>query len=210
MTTPRCVHSNRFVTFLIILCYSTLSIHTHKSELFESAEFPNSQYDIDTDLHVNTQLQFAPPLPTTKSPRPLLGPDDNTLMSSSSLSPSTSYTELKGGSITNERILHSNESPFAVREPIVIEKNGKLIIEPGVRLEFAPNIGITVRGILHAVVSFIFLFFFFNSLFKSHKECILSQRNQNKTSVIDTHSLYISVYFSLSFLFFFFFFQFIV
>lgn len=161
MTTPRRVHLNRFVISIIILSYSTLSIDTHKSELFESAEFPNSQYDTDTDFHVNTQLQFAPPLPTTKSPRPLLGPDDNTLMSSSSLSPSTSYTELKGGSIINERVLHSNESPFAVREPIIIERNGKLIIEPGVRLEFAPNIGITVRGILHAVVSCLSFFFFF-------------------------------------------------
>ncbi|TMW54841.1 hypothetical protein DOY81_000074 [Sarcophaga bullata] len=151
MTTPRRLHSNRFIAFLIILSYSTLSIHTHKSELFESAEFPNSQYDIDPDFHVNTQLQFAPPLPTTIAPRPLLGPDDNTLMSSSSLSPSTSYTELKISSITGERVLHSNESPFAVRESIVVERNGKLIIEPGVRLEFAPNVGITVRGILHAV-----------------------------------------------------------
>lgn len=159
MTTPRRLVFNGFaVTILIVLSFIT-TIKTQNSELFESAEFPNSQYDVDPDFHTNTQLQFAPPLPTTKSPPPLLGPDDNTLMSSSSSSSSsasTSYTELNGGSILNERILRSSESPYSVREHITVERNAKLIIEPGVRLEFAPTVGLTIRGILHAVVSFLY------------------------------------------------------
>lgn len=157
MTTPRRLKLNGFAaTSLIILSFITL-VNTQNSELFESAEFPNSQYDVDPDLQSQIQVQFAPPLPTTKIPPPLLGPDDNTLMSSSSASASTSYTELNGASITSERILRSNESPYSVREHITVERNGKLIIEPGVRIEFAPTVGITVKGILHAVVSFKFL-----------------------------------------------------
>lgn len=158
MTTFRRLKFNGFTKLVVVLTCITC-IRSQNSELFESAEFPNSQYDVDLDYNAKTQLQFAPPLPTTKSPRPappLLGPDDNTLMSSSSSSASTSYTEFNDVSINSERILRSSESPYSVREHITVEKNGKLIIEPGVRLEFAPTVGITVRGILHAVVSFLY------------------------------------------------------
>ncbi|XP_046801135.1 protein bark beetle isoform X1 [Lucilia cuprina] len=151
MTTPRRLVFNGLAAIILIVLTFITKIKTQNSELFESAEFTNSQYDVDPDFQGNTQLQFAPPLPTTKTPPPLLGPDDNTLMSSSSASASTSYTELNGGSITSERMLRSSESPYAVRDHLTVERNGKLIIEPGVRLEFAPTVGITIRGILHAV-----------------------------------------------------------
>lgn len=144
-------------TIVIILCLIK-RIKSQNSELYESAELPNSQYDVDPDLQTNTQLQFTLPLPTTKIPPPLLGPDDNTLMSSSSAA--TTYTELKGGSITSERILRSSESPYSVREHLTVERNAKLIIEPGVRIEFAATVGVTVKGVLHAVVSIESVFFF--------------------------------------------------
>ncbi|XP_036214601.2 protein bark beetle isoform X2 [Bactrocera oleae] len=72
------------------------------------------------------------------------------VMSSPALSAS-SYTELQGGEITGERTLRYSESPFVARQHIEVAKGARLIIEPGVRVEFAPTVGITVRGILHAV-----------------------------------------------------------
>lgn len=175
MTSPWRHLLNRYVViaaFLALSCnLSTIIISAQNSELLESGEFANSQYDADPDFRSDTQLHFAPPLPTTSSPPsnkqhnphhnqhqllPQPNQDDNTLMSSSSgtsMAPSTTYTELSGGSITSDRILRSSESPYSARDHITIEKGAKLIIEPGVRVEFAPTVGITVRGIIHAVVS---------------------------------------------------------
>lgn len=62
-------------------------------------------------------------------------------------------TQLHGGEIIGERILRAIESPYIVTEDIEVPNGAKLTIEPGVTIEFAPSIGITVRGVIHAVVS---------------------------------------------------------
>lgn len=62
-------------------------------------------------------------------------------------------TEFEGGLVVGERILRLSDSPFIVRSDIDIEPGSKLVIEPGVTLQFVPMIGITVRGTITAVVS---------------------------------------------------------
>ncbi|XP_055855042.1 protein bark beetle isoform X1 [Episyrphus balteatus] len=60
-------------------------------------------------------------------------------------------TQLRGGEILGERILRAVESPFVVTEDIEVPKGSKLIIEPGVTIEFAPSTGLTVQGVMQAV-----------------------------------------------------------
>lgn len=69
---------------------------------------------------------------------------------------SLSVTELTNGLITKKQRLEKSLSPFIVRDDIVIEREGELVIEPGVEVRFAPQVGITVRGVLTAKVGVIF------------------------------------------------------
>lgn len=72
------------------------------------------------------------------------------------------FTEIPGGHILrNKRVLEKSKSPYLLREDLFIEREGKLVVESGVEIRFAPMIGITVRGILTAKVEFNFLLFFF-------------------------------------------------
>lgn len=65
------------------------------------------------------------------------------------------FTEIPGGHIVrNQRVLEKSKSPYLLREDLFIEREGKLVVEPGVEIRFAPMIGITVRGILTAKVNF--------------------------------------------------------
>ncbi|XP_019892680.2 protein bark beetle isoform X1 [Musca domestica] len=178
LETIQLIAFNFLLLFLLATSVPTSSGYAQNSELYESSEFlsANSQYDADDpDFRADNQLHFVPPpLPTTSTPRrqqeaveenvlsfsyddsvpPLMSSNPATdvgTSSSSSTTTTTTYTELSGGSITSDRVLRSSESPYAAREHIIVEKGAKLIIEPGVRIEFAPTVGITVRGILHAV-----------------------------------------------------------
>lgn len=63
------------------------------------------------------------------------------------------FTEISEHSISGEKVLHRSESPFLLRQDLEIEQNAKLTVEPGVTVHFAPMVGITVRGQIHAVVS---------------------------------------------------------
>ncbi|XP_054741886.1 protein bark beetle isoform X1 [Anastrepha obliqua] len=90
-----------------------------------------------------------PPLEVIEFVEP--APAQPVMSSAPSSSSAHSYTELQGGEITGERTLRYSESPFVVRQHIEVTKGARLIIEPGVRVEFAPTVGITVRGILQAV-----------------------------------------------------------
>lgn len=67
--------------------------------------------------------------------------------------PHSEFTELDGGFIVGEKILRQSESPYVLNTDLEVEKGGTLTIEPGVTLEFAPMVGITVRGVINAVVS---------------------------------------------------------
>ncbi|XP_055386247.1 protein bark beetle [Condylostylus longicornis] len=62
-----------------------------------------------------------------------------------------SGTELKDQKIIGEKYLRKSNSPYIVRSDIEIENGAKLIIEPGVKVFFAPMVGIDVKGILNAV-----------------------------------------------------------
>lgn len=73
------------------------------------------------------------------------------------------FIELPGGSVTAEKIIHRADKPYLLLGDLDVETSGRLVIEPGVVLYFAPSVGITVRGIIQAVVSSLYniiLFFF--------------------------------------------------
>ena len=75
------------------------------------------------------------------------------------------FTELAGGVYTGEKVLRLSESPYVLNTDLEVEEGGKLIIEPGVVIQFAPMVGITIRGTIIAVVSnSIFVFSFFARL----------------------------------------------
>ncbi|XP_063975507.1 protein bark beetle isoform X3 [Diachasmimorpha longicaudata] len=60
-------------------------------------------------------------------------------------------TELSGGHIIGgQRILEKSKSPYILREDLYVDREGELVIEPGVEIRFTPMIGITVRGIITA------------------------------------------------------------
>lgn len=83
----------------------------------------------------------------------------NEIDSGSQTHTKNSFTELTGGSIVGEKWLRQAESPYTLQTDLQIERTGRLYIEPGVKVHVAPMVGITVRGILNALVSF------FSSLF---------------------------------------------
>ncbi|XP_043526927.1 protein bark beetle [Frieseomelitta varia] len=60
-------------------------------------------------------------------------------------------SELHGGRIVRgQRLLERSKSPYLVREDLFVEREGELVIEPGVEIRFGPMVGITVRGIITA------------------------------------------------------------
>lgn len=65
----------------------------------------------------------------------------------------STLTELSGGRIIGEKWLRQMESPYTLEMDLTVERSGKLFIEPGVTIHVAPMVGITVRGILTALVS---------------------------------------------------------
>jgi hypothetical protein len=68
--------------------------------------------------------------------------------------PDEQVTELAGGMIANrQQRLNKIHSPYLLREDLIIENTGELVIDPGVELRFSPMVGLTVRGIFSAKVS---------------------------------------------------------
>lgn len=89
-------------------------------------------------------------IPSIYYTEPSILPDNNV---------ATELNEVPGGHIiSGERILKRSSSPYILKEDLFVEKNGQLIIEPGVEIRFAPMVGITVRGVITAKV---IRFFFF-------------------------------------------------
>ncbi|XP_067119939.1 protein bark beetle [Centruroides vittatus] len=62
----------------------------------------------------------------------------------------TVATSIIGGTISEEVILTMENSPYRVDKDIIIEKEGNLTIDAGVKLLFSPGTGVTVRGTLIA------------------------------------------------------------
>lgn len=81
----------------------------------------------------------------------------------------STLTELSGGRVIGEKWLRQTESPYSLQMDLTVERSGKLFIEPGVTVHVAPMVGITVRGVLTALVSSMALLlaivFFFVVLF---------------------------------------------
>jgi hypothetical protein len=72
--------------------------------------------------------------------------------------PISDVREHPGGTITRNRIIfEKKQSPYLLRNDLIIERDAELVIEPGVEVRFAPQVGVTVRGILTAVVSLLYL-----------------------------------------------------
>lgn len=62
-------------------------------------------------------------------------------------------TQHPGGIIANKvSRLEKHFSPYLIKNDIIVESTGELVIEPGVEVRFAPTVGITVRGVLTAKV----------------------------------------------------------
>lgn len=68
--------------------------------------------------------------------------------------PDEQVTELAGGVIENrQQRLNKIHSPYLLREDLIVEKTGELVIDPGVEVRFSPMVGLTVRGVISAKVS---------------------------------------------------------
>lgn len=92
--------------------------------------------------------------------------------SNSQHSPS-GLTEHPGGIITdNSVVFYNSKSPYWLRNDLIIDKTAEVIIEPGVEIKFEPQVGITVRGILTAVVRFFLLV-----IYIIQREPVLSMSN---------------------------------
>lgn len=62
-------------------------------------------------------------------------------------------SEHPGGTITDDSLVfYKSRSPYVVRNDLIVERNARVVFEPGVELRFEPQVGITVRGILTAEV----------------------------------------------------------
>ena len=59
-------------------------------------------------------------------------------------------TEFGDSVITQHRKLSLSHSPYLVSEDVLITPSGELEIEAGVEVRFAPEVGLTVRGVLRA------------------------------------------------------------
>lgn len=62
-------------------------------------------------------------------------------------------TELAGGRLTGEKTLTFAQSPYLLRTDLEIEHGAKLNVDAGVTVQVAPMVGITVRGVIKAIVS---------------------------------------------------------
>lgn len=59
-----------------------------------------------------------------------------------------------GGVITVDTIVHDYETPMLIKNDIIVQEDVKLILEPGVELQFAPGVTLGVNGTLIAKVSY--------------------------------------------------------
>ena len=59
-------------------------------------------------------------------------------------------TEFKETEVLSSRTLTKEKSPYLFKHDVLVRPEGELIVEPGVELRFAPEAGITVRGVFNA------------------------------------------------------------
>jgi len=68
-------------------------------------------------------------------------------------------SQFDGGLINGRKVLSLKESPFYIKNDIIVEDKSELLIEPGVTINFNHRVGITVKGTIIANVSYFRLFF---------------------------------------------------
>ena len=59
-------------------------------------------------------------------------------------------TEFRDTTVIGRRTLSLADSPYLVSSDVLVEREGELVVEAGVRINFRPGVGITVRGVLTA------------------------------------------------------------
>ena len=52
--------------------------------------------------------------------------------------------------VISKRTLSLSDSPYLIEKDVLVEPEGRLVIEAGVTMKFSPGVGITVRGVLTA------------------------------------------------------------
>ncbi|XP_050298201.1 protein bark beetle isoform X2 [Anthonomus grandis grandis] len=72
---------------------------------------------------------------------------DSTFSETSSMSSENAFS---GGTITNRVVFERSRSPYWIRDDIIVERSGELVLEPGVTVKLDPQVGVTVRGVLDA------------------------------------------------------------
>ncbi|KAK7867001.1 hypothetical protein R5R35_006866 [Gryllus longicercus] len=66
-------------------------------------------------------------------------------------------TQLQGGRVSDRTVrLTKEKSPYLLREDLIIEPSGELVVDPDVEIRFSPMVGLTVKGVLSAKVSYDF------------------------------------------------------
>lgn len=112
----------------------------------------------------------------------------------------STLTELTGGRVIGEKWLRQMESPYSLEMDLTIERSGKLFIEPGVTVHVAPMVGITVRGVLTALVcslnnccNFFFFFLVALLLLKQEKEILFIISKMIEGDAVNTRSIYLSI-----------------
>lgn len=118
--------------FVILLLFVQLPVRTAIAQDVESNEIDQTSNDIvnPDEYRKNDQYHYL-----------------------STSGTQNGVTEITEQVITGEKVLRIGESPYQLRMDLVVERGAKLMVEPGVVVYFAPMVGITVKGVVKAIVS---------------------------------------------------------
>jgi hypothetical protein len=122
-------------------CCKYRNFFLNKNKNFDSISFKLKFFDLFVFLLLNISI--------------LLLSDSFILLCDSQ---SIDSQQFSGGSINGHKVLSLKESPFYIKNDILVEEKSKLIIESGVSLFFNYGIGLTVKGTLIAKVFSIIFF----------------------------------------------------
>lgn len=133
------ISTTKVLTILVLLAVWLLPVQIY-CQILESNEIDQTSNDIINPDEYNPNDQFH----YVTQP-----PDDG------GGSAGNQYTEINvdGNVITGEKVLNQRGSPYLLRSDLVVDRDGKLSIEAGTTVYFAPMVGVIVKGVLKAVVS---------------------------------------------------------
>lgn len=66
------------------------------------------------------------------------------------------FHEINENEVSGRLVLYQRKSPYLLRQDLEVLQHGVLEVEAGVKVHFAPMVGITVRGAMKAIVSSFF------------------------------------------------------